>query len=85
MKKIMLGIFGLIIILSTFMSCTQQERAKSWGGTTTLKLPENCIFINATWKNADLWLVLKDTTTNQYLLKESSSWGLLEGAVYITN
>lgn len=56
MKKI----FILLFILSLFVSCTDEQMAKNWGGTATVELPENVKLINVTWKeNDDLWLLTR--------------------------
>lgn len=81
MKKIVILIIVLILVIFTMISCTDNQRAKNWGGTETVTLPENCIFINSTWKENQLWIVVCDTVKNQYYMYEKSAFGLLEGKI----
>lgn len=77
----------LVIFLSvlTLVSCTANQRAKKFGGTMTVDLESNERLVNASWKNDELWLLVKkDTTKPQtYSLIEKSSWGIVEGKVII--
>ncbi len=77
MKKLLL----LIFIVAGFSSCTENQRAKTFGGTSTIELPKNTVVLNASWKKDDLWIILKDTTTGEVYVKETSSFGLIEGEV----
>lgn len=77
-------LLSLIAVLA-FASCTENERAKQYGGTMKVDLPTNTEFVSATWKNDELWYIYRprkqgetiDTTTMQ----EDSKFGLLEGKV----
>ena len=68
-----------------FTSCTQNERAKVFGGTMTVKLPMGQKLTTMTFKEVDLWYATRpmregeipETTT----FSEKSSWGLVEGTV----
>ena len=66
-------------------SCTQNERAKAFGGTASVDLPSNQKLVTATWKDQNLWYLTRpmrsDETPETYTLKESSSYGLVEGTV----
>ena len=77
MKKLL-----LVLLLGTLLlSCTDNNRARNFGGEETLFLPKNCKFINSTWKKNDLWIVVQDTTTKQYFMYEKSAYGILEGKI----
>ena len=76
MKKLIL----LSLVLLT-VSCTENQRARSFGGDETVKLPTNHILINCAWKQDNLWLLTKDTTTNELYFNEKSSFGLIEGSI----
>ncbi len=74
----------LVILLSlslVLLSCTDNSRARTWGGTETVNLPTNCKFINSTWKETELWIVVQDTVTKQNYMYEKSSFGVLEGKI----
>jgi hypothetical protein len=73
MKKIII-ILALPII---YVSSTDNQRAKSWGGTEGMVLKPNEVLLNITWKAGDdLWILTKDTTTNIQYFREYSSWGV---------
>jgi hypothetical protein len=77
MKKIL--IISAFILLLT--SCTDNSMARKFGGSETVELPKDRILINCTWKESDLWLLTKDTTTGKMYFNEKSNWGLLEGQI----
>jgi len=77
MKKLLF--IALVALL--LLSCTDNQRARNFGGKEVVELPKNRILLNATWKETDLWLLTKDTITNQIYFNESSNWGILEGSI----
>lgn len=85
MKK--LAILGAIISCSViiFVGCTENSRAKQFGGTSTINLPPNTKLVIATWKDADLWYLTRPMVSNETAItstfKEKSRFGLLEGTV----
>ena len=81
MKKLMFAL--LVSILFIGASCTDNRRARSFGGTETVYLEPNEEFINITWKENDLWIIVKDKTTGDYYAREKSSYGLMEGRIII--
>ena len=72
---------GVALLVLSLFSCTANERARNFGGTETVKLPKNRILVNCTWKQDDLWLLTKDTTTGKMYFNEKSSWGMMEGEI----
>ena len=83
-----LFLFALIITgLAFAIGCTQNQRAKSFGGTATENLPAGQKLVNATWKEDHLWYLTRPMHTNDvaenYTFKESSSWGILQGTVIL--
>jgi len=79
MKKLL---FLLLIVVSV-SSCTDNQRARSFGGTEEVSLKPSEQFVNATWKEDNLWLITKDTLTNEYVMREKSSYGVWEGEIRI--
>ena len=71
------------ITLLALVSCTENQRARSFGGTETVKLEPNEKFINITWKQDNLWLIVQDTVTGNYYAREKSNFGVLQGKVVI--
>ena len=86
MKKILLPLFAITLLAS----CTENSRARLWGGTETINLDPGKRLVNITWKSSDksgsnLWILTKQDTTkpSTYLFEEKSSMGMLEGKVII--
>lgn len=83
MKKFILL---LIILLSS--GCTDNARAKMYGGTMKRELPKNQKLMMVTWKEGgNLWILTRPMRTNEvaenYTLQEDSTLGLLQGTVII--
>ena len=72
-------------------SCTENSRARVWGGTETIQLDEGVRLVNITWKStgaytsSDLWILTKKDTTkaSTYSFSEKSNLGVMEGQVII--
>jgi uncharacterized lipoprotein YehR (DUF1307 family) len=79
MKKI----FVIAIAAMSLASCTDNERARRFGGTEEVKLKPNEVVLNVTWKENEMWICTKDTTTNTVYFREKSSWGVMEGTVIL--
>ena len=85
MKKLLI----LLIILMgvTVLSCTENIRARNFGGATTLQLPKGEKLINVTWKEADLWYLTRPMnatdTAVTYAFREESSFGIFKGVITI--
>ena len=79
MRKLLLSVF----MLTAFLSCTDNQRARTFGGTENVKLQPNEKFVNIAWKGDDLWILVQDTTTGIYYAREKSSFGVMEGVVVI--
>ena len=83
MKRLLFLLMLLIAIVVGVSSCTENERAKNFGGKEDITLKPSEQFVNATWKDDNLWLITKDTLTNQYIMREKSSYGVWEGEIRI--
>lgn len=83
MKKI----FFIAIAIVAMASCTENQRAKQFGGTVEYTIPSDKQFVNATWKDSDLWIITTDRDSNHtpktYYMDEQSSYGVWEGTVII--
>ena len=81
MKKII----ATLILIITLSACTENQRAKSFGGTSTIKITKGHKLIDATWKGEDLWYLIRKRKSNEtiesYVFKEESSFGLIQGKV----
>jgi len=78
MKKILAIAITAIAFLT---SCTDNRRAREFGGTETIDIPEGRILVNCTWKQDNLWVLTKDTATGEMFFNEKSSFGILEGEI----
>jgi uncharacterized lipoprotein YehR (DUF1307 family) len=79
MKKI----FVIAIATLSLVSCTENERARRFGGVEEVELKPNEVVLNVTWKENEMWICTKDTTTNTVYFREKSSWGVMEGTVIL--
>lgn len=82
MKKI---VFLLISLLFVCASCTENERARSFGGEQIIKLEKGEKLVEATWKETDLWYLTEpmeqDYVPKTKVFKENSTYGVLNGKV----
>jgi hypothetical protein len=83
MKKLIIAICSISILAS----CTQNERAKNFGGTATINLPENTKLVNVTWKEDQIWYLTRPMSSTDsaetYTFYEESSYGVMEGTVIL--
>jgi len=74
-----------MIAIAMLTSCTQNQRAKSWGGTATINLPKHTKLVTATWKNNNLWYSTRPMRAGEFAeatsFQEDSSWGAIQGTV----
>jgi hypothetical protein len=78
--------FVLILIASAMLlSCTENERAKNYGGTLIINLDSGQKLVDVTWKETSLWYMTKPMVEGDvvetYTFKEESSYGLIQGKV----
>jgi predicted small secreted protein len=85
MRKSILVVMLILILSSMLVSCTENTRARNFGGNSTIELKRNERLVNVTFKEDDLWILTKYDTTapTKYEFQEKSSWGILEGTVTI--
>lgn len=81
MKKLLLS----LVVLTFLSSCTDNQRAKQFGGTMTIKVPKGNKVTNITWKADNLWYSYRpfqdgEEPTTQIFIEESN-WGVVEGKV----
>lgn len=76
---------SLIAIACFATSCTENQFAKQFGGTMKVDLPANTEFVNATWKNDELWYIYRPRKQGEsidvIIMQEDSNFGLVEGKV----
>ncbi len=76
----------LFLLLSTVIfSCTENQRARNFGGSTEIKLEAGYMLVNATWKEHSLWYLVapmpKGYIPTSKIFYEDSSFGVLNGKV----
>ncbi len=83
MGKVLVCLF----LILPFVSCTEQQRAKEYGGESIVNLPKGEKLMIVTWKGSDLWYLHRPMkegdTAETYYFQESSTWGILEGKITI--
>lgn len=76
-----------LAILICMVACTENSKAKNFGGTGELVLPKGVKLITVTWKESDLWYLTRPMeagdSAQTYSFKETSSWGVWEGEFII--
>lgn len=83
-KQLIVGALSLAIILS---SCSDNTRAKVYGGTKTIDLPKGQRFIDMQWKGESIWYLTRPLEPNEkprsYRFQESSKAGIIEGTIIV--
>ena len=84
MRKIIISISALALLAS----CTQNQRARNWGGVETIDLAAGSRLVNVTWKGNEspsLWILTKQDTTapTTYNFTEKSNYEILQGQITI--
>jgi hypothetical protein len=83
MKRILIILF----VVFSLASCTENTRAKSFGGTMEVMLPQNTKLITVTWKENELWYLTRERNADEsidvYTFKEESTFGMMEGTVVL--
>jgi hypothetical protein len=83
MKKLLI----LAITAIAFASCTENQRAKNFGGTVNVNLEPNRKLVTVTWKDDQIWYLTRPMDSSEkaetYNFQEESSWGVIEGTVVI--
>lgn len=76
MKKLL-----FILLTIGLLSCTSNQRARNWGGKEELVLQPHHVLLGCTFKDHDLWILTRDTSTNICYFREKSSWGIWNGQI----
>lgn len=79
----------LLIIAATALlalpSCTENQRAKTFGGNADVELPAGTKLVDMTWKNENLWYATRPMREGEFpettTMQEQSSFGMVEGTV----
>lgn len=86
MKKFLI-LLSIVVVSFLASNCTQNQRAKSFGGKAEITLPQGQKLLVATWKDDNLWYLTRpvrsDENAETYEFQEASSFGLLNGTYII--
>ena len=74
-------IVGLVLCGLVAFGCTDNQRARKWGGKEEIDLHDHEMLLNVTWKGDNMWVLSVDTLTGVGHFREVSSFGILEGEV----
>ena len=79
---------SILLIPLVFSTSGCNSCARSFGGTTSLKLPCGSKLVNLTWKGDNLWYLTRPMVDGDvpqaYSFQEDSNLGVMEGTVHIT-
>jgi hypothetical protein len=68
-------------------ACTDNEMARSYGGTETIQLTPGRQVLNVTWKETDLWILTKRMDSayvpDTVYFQEKSTYGIHEGTIIL--
>lgn len=82
MNKLLVAL--LVLILS---GCTDNMRARNFGGSMKVDLKPGFKLVNVTWKDEQLWTLERETKDGEkpetFHFREKASFGMLEGEVVI--
>lgn len=77
--------FIVVCAVIAIVSCTENTRARMYGGTVNVMLPRGQKLIEVTWKESELWYLTEpmdsDYRPKTKVFKEDSRFGVLEGTV----
>lgn len=75
----------LAMMLALAVGCTENERARVYGGSMTIPLPCGQRLATATWKGADLWYLTRPMEATDEpvtsVFHEASQFGIANGTV----
>ncbi len=75
----------LLFVSVVLFSCTENIKARNYGGELEVMLPKNKMLINATWKGNNLWYLYEDMPADYEpktkIFKEKATYGIMEGTI----
>ncbi len=84
MKKVLFMFVAAIMMLAA-VSCTENTRARIYGGDMTINLQPGEKLVEVTWKENNIWYLVEpmdsDYTPKTKIFKEDSRFGVMNGTV----
>lgn len=78
-------ILFILMTILFFISCTENQMARKFGGTAEIKLPRGEKLLMVTWKEANLFYLTEPMDSNYIpktkIFREDSNYGLIESKV----
>lgn len=81
-------ILSAVLILAgtlIFLACTENSRARMYGGTVNIVLPKGQKLMEVTWKENNLWYLTEPMDSiyrpKTKVFREDSRFGMMEGTV----
>lgn len=87
MKNLFKTVLTALLLVILLSGCTDNQKARSFGGTETITLPVGQKLITVTWKKADIWYLTRPRRANEpietYKFHEKSQMGMMEGTIIL--
>ncbi|MFA5071333.1 MAG: hypothetical protein WC511_03070 [Candidatus Pacearchaeota archaeon] len=83
MEKLLVICLIAVIVIGVAGLFLPNTFAKAFGGTLEISTPKGFTALNVTWKNSDLWVLMKNDSTGELVFQEYSRFGILQGKVII--
>jgi hypothetical protein len=84
MEKVLLVILVVCLMLAC-VSCTENLRTRTYGGTSTVELDPGQKLVEVTWKETSLWYLTEPMEPGYEpktkVFQEDSRFGIMEGKV----
>ena len=75
----------IIFVIFNLLSCTDNSRARMWGGEMVVNLEKGQKLVDVTWKETSLWYMTKPMDSldvaETYIFQEDSRYAVFEGKV----
>lgn len=72
--------FFALVMMVGLMGCTNKQMARNFGGAETIELNPGEKVVTASWKETDLWVLVR-MSNGKLEYREYSSFGIMEGKV----
>ena len=83
MKKVVMQLMAMTAI--ALSGCTENKRAKEYGGEMMIEVPKDRKVVTATWKDSQLWYLTRPRKQGEraetWVLQEKSNFGWMEGKI----